>query len=71
MGEIVHKQAFKSGNSTVVELPESFGIAPGMDVVLEKQFGHVVVRPKKQSIEMMIERLRALPDVGEVEVRRA
>jgi antitoxin VapB len=38
-------KAFKSGNSTAVRLPKSFGVEPGTRLILREEQGQFVIEP--------------------------
>jgi virulence-associated protein VagC len=68
MGEILHKQAFKSGNGVAVYIPKSFGIEPGMAVTIETRGDEVVIR-RAQNMHALVDTLLALPAPGDIEER--
>jgi antitoxin VapB len=38
-------RAFKSGNSTAVRLPKSFGVEPGTELALHEEQGRYIIEP--------------------------
>jgi antitoxin VapB len=74
---VVESRAFKSGNSIAVRLPRGMGIAEGTDLTIEKKGDAIIIRPakdpaeEKRKITELVEALRALGPVGEVEKRDA
>jgi antitoxin VapB len=68
-------RTFKSGNSVAVRLPRDLGFPAGAEVALERRGREVVIRrvadpaAEKASIKALVERLREIGPVGEIEER--
>ena len=75
MNAVSKSKVFKSGNSLAVRLPKSFGMTEGTEVEVARQGINIVVRPiadpavEKAKLTRMIDRLRAIGPVGEIEFR--
>lgn len=52
-------QTFQLGKSTVVTLPKSLGIKPGIKLTIRKQKYHIVLKPvrKKEDAASIVKRL--------------
>ena len=71
----VSSKTFKSGNSVAVRLPKEIAFAPDTKVVLERKGDVITIRPatdpaeEKRKVLELVESLRALGPVGEIEKR--
>lgn len=57
----VTSRTFRSGNSDAVRLPKEISFGPGVDVEIERKGDVVTMRPKRPSIQEMMDKLDALP----------
>lgn len=75
MNAPIPTRTFKNGNSVALRLPKALGVAPDQDMLVELRGGELVAWPKvdadheRQRLIAFLERMRALPSPGEVEVR--
>ena len=49
--DVTLTRAFKSGNSTAVRLPKSFGITPGTPLKLREEQGQLIVEPVRSTTD--------------------
>jgi antitoxin VapB len=74
---IVESKTFKSGNSIAVRLPRDMALPEGTPITIEKQGDALIIRPAKDPVEEkrkvteLVEALRALGPVDEIEQRDA
>ena len=62
-------RTFKSGNSEAVRLPKEVAYGAGVELTIVRS-GDVLTRsPARTPLQLMLDRLEALPPVGEIEVR--
>lgn len=72
---IVDSKTFKSGNSVALRLPKELGVGPNVAMKIEQNGTTFTVRRAVDPVEErrkfleMIEALRALGPVGDVEIR--
>lgn len=62
----VTSRTFRSGNSDAVRLPKEISFGPGVDVEIERKGDVVTMRPKRPSIQQMMDRLDALPKPSKI-----
>ena len=65
----VISKIFRSGNSDAVRLPKDITFGPGVEVEIERKGDVVTMRPKRPSMEEMLDKLDALPKPGTVQKR--
>ena len=51
LSDVKMTRAFKSGNSTAVRLPKSFGIVPGTQLKLREEQGQFIVEPVRSTTD--------------------
>ncbi|MES2097180.1 MAG: AbrB/MazE/SpoVT family DNA-binding domain-containing protein [Pseudomonadota bacterium] len=74
---VVNSKTFRSGNSEAVRLPKEVAFGANIDVVIERKGDVVTIRPKadpieaKRKIAEMLETLKAIPRVGEIQDRES
>ena len=74
---IVETKTFKSGNSIAVRLPRDMALPEGTAITIEKKGDALIIRPakdpaeEKRKVTELVEALRELGPVGEVEKRNA
>lgn len=72
---LIERRTFKSGNSVAVRLPKKFGFMPGTPITIEQIGTTLTIRPTVDPVEekrkpsALIETLRALGPVGEIQKR--
>ncbi len=57
----VISKIFRSGNSDAVRLPKEITFGPGVEVEIERNGDVVTMRPRRPSIQEMLDKLDALP----------
>jgi antitoxin VapB len=62
----VTSRTFRSGNSDAVRLPKEISFGPGVDVEIERKGDVVTMRPKRPSIQEMMDKLDALPKPSDI-----
>lgn len=73
---IIETKTFKSGNSVAVRLPKGLGLEANIAVTIEQVGTTITIRPKtnlaegKRRLTRLVETLRALGPVGEIEQRQ-
>lgn len=65
----VVSRIFRSGNSDAVRLPKEITFGPGVEVEIERKGDVVTMRPKRPSMEEMLDKLDALPKPSTVQKR--
>ena len=72
---MVTSKVFRSGNSEAVRLPREVAFGANIDVVIERNGDVLTIRPahdpaeEKRKLIEMLDALRALGPVGEIEAR--
>jgi len=63
-------KVFKSGNSQAVRIPAEMAYdSTDMELTITRSGDVITIMPFKQDLKRMVERLRALPKVPEIEMR--
>lgn len=62
----VTSRTFRSGNSDAVRLPKEVTFGPGVEVEIERHGDVVTMRPKRSSIQDMLDDLEAMPKPSKV-----
>ncbi|MFN7110634.1 MAG: antitoxin [Brevundimonas sp.] len=57
----ITSRTFRSGNSDAVRLPKEVSFGPGVEVEIERRGDVITMKPKRPSIQEMLDKLRALP----------
>ena len=57
----VTSRTFRSGNSDAVRLPKEISFGPGVEVEIERRGDVITMKPKRASIQEMLDKLDALP----------
>jgi antitoxin VapB len=57
----VTSRTFRSGNSDAVRLPKEVSFGPGVEVEIERRGDVITMKPKRLSIQEMLDKLDALP----------